>query len=99
MKYLFITIGLLLILLFSGCGYKEGVSTADQMSFLYFSGNTENIVVSIDNGDLFTVLPGRDNQYEVKPGKHKILVYRASKIIVDRDVYIGDGISKEIGVH
>ena len=99
MRNFLIVAGLLSVLLFSGCGYKEGVSTGKKMSFLYFSGNTENISVSVDDGEQFTVLPGIDNQYEVLPGKHKIVVYRQGAVIVEREVYLGDGISKEIGVN
>jgi hypothetical protein len=98
MRNFLIAVGILSILL-SGCGYKEGVSTGRQMSFLYFSGNTENISVSVDGGEQFTVKPGRDNQYEVLPGKHIIVVYKQGVILVEREVYIGDGISKEIGVN
>jgi len=86
-------------LLFAGCGYKEGISTGQQQSFIYFSGNTENITVSINDGAQFTVKSGRDNQYKVDEGKSTIHVYRNGKIIVEREVYIGDGVSKEIGVN
>ena len=98
MRYFFISLGLLSILLFSGCGYKEGVSAGDQKSFLYFSGNTKDITVSVDDRKQFTVEPGRDNQYKIKPGKHSIRVYRAGRIIVDREIYVGDNIAKEIGL-
>jgi hypothetical protein len=66
---------------------------------VYFSGNTENVLVSIDNGTQFVVKPGRDNQYQINPGKHSIRVYREGILVVERDVYIGDGIAKEIGVN
>lgn len=89
----------LLVLLFSGCGYKEGVATGEQESFLYFSGNTKDVMVSIDGGQQFSVKAGRDNQYKVTPGKHAIRVFRNSKIVVDREFYIGDGVAKEIGVN
>ncbi len=99
MKKLLISLGLLFVLLYSGCGYKEGVATGERKSSIYFSGNTKGLTVSIDGGEEFRVRPGRNNQYRVKPGKHNIRVYRGENIIVDRKVYIGDGIAKEIGVH
>lgn len=99
MKKIIISFGLLGVLLLSGCGYKEGVATGEQESYLYFSGNTANVTVSIDNGEQFTVKPGRDNQYRVKPGKHAVRVLRDGKLIVDREVYVGDGVAKEIGVN
>ncbi|RLJ16464.1 hypothetical protein DJ030_17090 [bacterium endosymbiont of Escarpia laminata] len=98
MRNYLISLWLLSILIFSGCGYKKGISTGDQEAFLYFSGNTNNVIVSIDNGERFSVKSGRDNQYKIKPGKYTIRVYREGKIIVKREVYIGDGIAKEIGI-
>ncbi len=98
MKYIVSVITLLALLSLSGCGYKEGVVTGDQKSYLYFTGTTNDITVSVDDGAQFSVLPGRDNQYKIKPGKHLVKVYRADKIIVKREIYVGDGIAKEIGV-
>jgi hypothetical protein len=98
MKYLFIRIVLLSVLLFSGCGYKEGISAGDQKSYLYFSGNTEDVTVSVDNGEPFSVEQGRNNQYKIKPGKHTVRVYRDNKMIVNREIYVGDNIAKEIGI-
>ncbi|MCD6433719.1 MAG: hypothetical protein J7L21_06730 [Sulfurimonas sp.] len=99
MKKLLIALSLLLILLSSGCGYKEGVLSEQRQSSIYFSGNTRGLTVSIDGGEEFKVSPGRNNQYRIKPGKHDIRVYRGENIIVDRRIYLGDGVAKEIGVH
>ena len=98
MKYILSIISLALLLGFSGCGYKEGVATDTQKSYIYFSGNRSNIEVSIDGGEKFDVKPGETNQYGVKPGKHLVEVYRSGAIIVKREVFIGDGIAKEIEV-
>ena len=98
MRIFIIGLGFLSVLAFSGCGYKQGVSTAAQESYLYFSGDTSNITVAIDGAQQFTVKPGRDNRYKVAPGKHLIHVYRDGEIVVEREVYVGDGIAKEIGV-
>ena len=99
MRFLIINLSLLLVLTFVGCGYKAGVSTSEQTSYFFFSGDTTNVTVSIDGMATFTVEPGRDNQYKVAPGKHQIRVYRQGLLIVDREVYVGDGIAKEIGVN
>lgn len=99
MRHSIITSCVIATIFFSGCGYKEGIATPDRMSYLYFSGNTENVLVSIDNGAQFSVMPGRDNQYQIKPGKHSIRVYKEGILVVERDVYIGDGVAKEIGVN
>lgn len=98
MKYILSIISLALLLGFSGCGYKEGVATAAQKSYIYFSGNTSDVEVSIDGGEKFDVESGQTNQYGVKPGKHLIEVYRDGAIVVKREVFIGDGIAKEIEV-
>ena len=98
MKKLILIIGLLTVFLFSGCGYKEGVATATQKSYLYFSGNTLDAQVSIDGGERFSVKTGQNNQYSLKPGKHLIEVYRNDAIVVQREIYLGDGIAKEIEV-
>lgn len=98
MKYLLSIISIVLLLGISGCGYKEGVATAAQKSYIYFSGNTSNIEVSIDGGEKFDVKSGQINQYSVKPGKHLVEVYRDGAIIVKREVFVSDGVAKEIEV-
>ena len=98
MKYLLSIAALLLLIGFSGCGYKEGVATGDQKSYLYFSGDLDNIKVSVDGGAQFSVKSGRDNQYEIKPGKHIVTIYKNSVIIVQREIFLGDGIAKEMEV-
>jgi len=82
-----------------GCGYKEGVSTGAQKSYLYFTGNTANVMVSVDNAAQFSVKNGRDNQYKIQPGKHLITLYRDNQIIIKREDFISDGIAKEIEVY
>ena len=95
----FITIALLSFLLLSGCGYKSGVTTTEQRAYLYFTGNTQNVSVTINDGEAFTVLPGRDNQYAIAPGKHRVRIYRGGELIVEREIYVSDGVAKEIGVN
>lgn len=95
----FLAIGLLILLFFSGCGYKEGIATSDKVAYLYFTGNTNGVDVSIDGGEKFNIKPGRDNQYKIAPGKYTVRVYRGEVMIVERQVYVGDGVAKEIGVN
>lgn len=94
-----IMIAIAALLLFAGCGYKEGAATGEKAAYLYFSGNTENVTVSVDSGRQFGVEPGRDNRYRIAPGKHDVRVFRNGTLIVDREIYVGDGVAKEIGVH
>ena len=98
MRYLLTLIALLGIMTMSGCGYKEGISTGDQKSYLYFTGNVEDIKVSVDGGEEFSVKEGRDNQYEIKPGKHMVVIYKNDDLAVKREIFVGDGIAKEIEV-
>ena len=98
MKYAISIISLALIFGMSGCGYKEGVATASQKSYLYFSGNTNDVKVSVDGGKSFDVKEGQENQYTIKSGKHLVEVYRDNKIIVKREIFVSDGIAKEIEV-
>lgn len=85
-------------LFFVGCGSKEGVRSEAHKSYLYFTGNTSGAVVSIDKGEGFSVKSGKNNQYATKPGKRLIEVSRDGVLIIKREVYLGDGIAKEIEV-
>lgn len=90
--------GVSMLLLLSGCGYKSGVVTQEAKAYLYFSGNVDGVEVSIDEGPGFEVKKGQENRYKLKPGMHRVKVYRDKKLIVDREIYLGDGIAKEIEV-
>jgi hypothetical protein len=98
MRHFMTSIGVAALLLFAGCGYKEGVATGEKAAYLYFSGDTKGVTVSVDGGTQFSVMPGRDNQYRIAPGKHNVRVYRGDSVIVEREIYVGDGVAKEIGV-
>jgi len=91
--------GLIAVVIMAGCGYKSGTATGAREAFLYFTGDVEGVGVSVDDGQPFSVKPGRDNQYRVAPGRHTVKVYKGDAIIVEREIYVGDGIAKEIGVH
>jgi hypothetical protein len=98
MKTIALITALLLMLLASGCGYKEGVATPSQKSYLYFNGNVSDITVSVDDSVEFPVLAGEKHQYAITPGKHVVKIYKGSHLLVIREVYISDGIAKEIEV-
>lgn len=82
----------------SGCGYKEGVVTAEQKAYLYFTGNVSDVKVSVDNGEGFNVESGINHQYKINPGKHTIMIYRGNNVIVKREIYVSDSVAKEIEV-
>lgn len=97
MKSILLTISLITFM-FSGCGYKEGVVTTTAKSYIYFSGDVNSAVVTIDEGDSFNVKAGQNNLYTVKPGKHIIKVYKNGELKIKKEIYISDGISKEIEI-
>lgn len=98
MKYAISIISLALIFTVSGCGYKEGVAIASQKSYLYFTGDTDRIKVSVDGGKSFSVKEGQLNQYSIKPGKHLVEIYRDNNVIIKREIFVSDGVAKEIEV-
>ena len=101
-----------LLALFSGCGLKEGVVQTDTKSFLWFTGDTQNAEVFID--DLDTIVldavgvgdvdqRGKNKKedkvyYEISPGKHTIIVKKSGEVVVHRNVLIGNGLIKEIRI-
>jgi len=94
----FVTILTVITLLITGCGSKAGVKNSAQKSYLYFTGDTAGVIVSIDNGEEFFIKSGENNQYGLKPGKHLVKVKREGVLVIKREIYLGDGIAKEIEV-
>lgn len=110
-KYIFYILSLLIV---SGCGYREGVTVADPGAFLAFSGNTAGAIVKIDDSTSISLGEGRGTttksdtgekekylagtHYKITPGKHRIQVLKSGEIVVDRELLIGDGTTREISV-
>ena len=90
------------ILFLSSCGYKEGVIQPSSNSYLKFTGNTRNAVVTIDDSDPISIQASSDNgnviHYQLSPGKHRIIVKRNNDVVLKRDVLIGNGMTKEINI-
>lgn len=108
-----IYLGLVFLMLCGGCGLKEGVVQKEPKSFLWFTGNTQNAIVYID--DLAPIMlnersisasdEGENNtnrsgqvHYEISPGKHTIVVKKSGEEVVNRNVLLGNGITKEIQI-
>ena len=105
--------GLVILLLFGGCGLKEGVVQKEPKSFLWFTGNTQDAIVYIDDlspiilnekpastgaeGEMNTKKSNKIH-YELSPGKHSIVVKIKGEEIVNRIVLLGSGITKEIKI-
>lgn len=95
---------------FAGCGYREGVLIKEPVSYLYFTGNTENAFVSIDDKEGFSLSKatlsqdagggqaGKPTYYQVPPGKHRIAVRIGGELVVDRVLIIGNGTTQEIRI-
>jgi hypothetical protein len=103
-----------IVLLFSGlivgCGLTEGVVQKDPASYLWFTGNTENAVVYIndlkpislkkkyrtaDEDDEANI---KTTHYKIAPGKYTIVVKKADQLVVNRTVLLGNGITREINI-
>jgi hypothetical protein len=100
------------MLVASGCGYQEGIRQPDRQSYIWFSGETIDAVAIIDDNEPFKVeqtsyvdsetgervsKQGR-RLYQVKPGKHEIVVKKGGQVVVHRDLMIGAGATKEVRV-
>lgn len=105
---------ILLLIGLSSCGFREGVTVAEPAAFLAFGGNTTGAIVKIDESVSFTLGEGRGTatksdtgekekylagtNYKITPGKHRIQVVKNGEIVVDRELLIGDGTTREISV-
>ncbi len=98
MKYSLAIITLITIFGFNGCSYKDGVTTTEQRSYLYFTGNVDDAQVSIDNSAKFTVEAGKNHQYQIGTGKHLVTIYKGNRVIVNREIFVSDGVAKEIEI-
>jgi hypothetical protein len=86
--------------LLSGCGgYNEGIVQAERESFLQFSGNLNQATVLIDNLQSFVLKGNSDNtHYKLAPGKHHVVVKQNNKVVVDRTILLGNGMTREIRI-
>lgn len=107
-----IYLGLVILLLCVGCGLKEGVVQKEAKSYLWFTGNTEGALVYIDDFNSIElgknyyidsetgekIEKNKEIHYALTPGKHKVIVKKMETIIVNRIVFLGGGIIKEIKI-
>jgi hypothetical protein len=101
-----IFLGIFLFIFCLGCGLTESVVQKEQKSYLAFTGSTEGAVVYIDNLDPIYLNQSNKNNtqkgskinYEISPGKHKIVIKKSGKEVVNRDLLLGNGIVKEIEI-
>ncbi len=98
MRYKSLISSWLFALAFTGCGYQEGVITPEKKAYLYFTGNVQDVKVVVDSNEGFTIETGPKHKYKINSGKHTVTVYRGDKIIVNREIFVSDGVEKEIEV-
>jgi hypothetical protein len=100
-----IFLGLLLFLIVS-CGYYEGVVQPTPRSYMSFVGNVDGATAVIDDAitlNLDKELRGGEGEkksvlFQITPGKHKVVVTKMGREVVNRVILIGDGATKEIEV-
>ncbi len=91
---LFILLSLFII---SCGGYNTEVLIKDHKGYLKFTGNTNNISISVDDKQSF--IPQREVElYELEPGTHNIKVYRNTDILVNRTIIVDAEVTTEIEV-
>ena len=94
-----------------GVGYKEGSRQLDNQSFITFTGNVNGAVAIVDGGEPFAVdsLTYKDNQgndvkksdktyYQVRPGRHIVVVSKDGQVKVEREILINAGSTQEVWV-
>lgn len=111
-KWVFLTLAVVAMLVLAGCGYQEGIRQPDRQSFIWFSGETTEALAIIDDNEPFRVdqayyvdsdtgervsKNGR-TLYQIKPGRHVIIVKKNGQVVVHRDLIIGAGATKEVRV-
>lgn len=99
MKTFKLSLAILLATTLSACGYNEGIRSTEQSSFVYFTGNAKGASATVGDGEPFIIDKlGERNLYKVTTGKQRVIVRKASVVVVDRVVLLGDGQSKEFNV-
>lgn len=97
LKYLFSII--ILAIMFSGCAYNEGIVQKDNIAYLKLTGNIANISLQIDNNEITPLVElDEDTIFEIKPGVHIVKVLRDNKIIVNRELFFDNNVTKEVNV-
>ncbi len=99
MKMILIASAIAFLLLLSGCAYNQGVVQHEETAFLKLIGNLENASLQIDDNQVIVIeKPDKDIVYQIKPGTHIITVYKNGEIVVKRELYFDDQITREVTV-
>src|ERR1035437_4491164 len=96
MKVIVVVIFLSLLASYCG-GYKSEVNQNSEKGFLKFKSSVPAFSFVIDERVQMNNDPKID-QYEIKPGKHNVKVYRDDKLIVNRIIFVDNQTTFEIEV-
>jgi hypothetical protein len=86
---------LLLLFLMTGCGINEGIIQKAERGYIEFTGNIDGAVAQVDNSEPFKITL---NVYQLSNGKHRVKVFRDSKLVVDRLLFIDDQTRLEVQI-
>lgn len=87
---------------FAGCGgYGEGVEQPAERSYLKFSGDLRNVMVKIDDRAPLSLAErgaGQSVVHRISPGTHRIKVYRADEVIMERILILENQVTREVQI-
>lgn len=101
MKKIFLGSLLAIILLLTGCAfnYDRGAVQHEETAYLKLTGNLENAYLAIDdNAPVMIEEPDKNIVYQIEPGTHIITVTRNGAVVVKRELYFDDQITREVEV-
>ncbi|RME27820.1 MAG: hypothetical protein D6806_04005 [Deltaproteobacteria bacterium] len=72
----------------------------DETAAIVFVGAIEGAQAYIDDGAGIDLSTGgqRPRRYTVEPGTHRVRVMRGGQVVVDREIFVGDGQVFEVKV-
>jgi len=83
----------------NGCWHSDsGTITKASASFLVFSGNPINAVVTVDNRPFTLTEDNAKNLFEVPPGIHRVKIEKQGRVVVDREILLTDKQRVEIAI-
>ena len=82
-----------------GCMANTGTVTHADVAHFAFMGNTQGAIVTIDDQPGVT-LDGDNAPHKIasEPGRHRIRVLVGEKLVIDREVLVGDQQTMEISI-
>jgi hypothetical protein len=93
-----ILLTVLATLMFVSCGgYNTATIQKSEKGFFKFTGNMEQVRIVIDESEL-SRSENKDAVYQVKPGNHKIRVFRNEQLVVDRILFVDDQATMEVEI-